>query len=207
MVEEKERVLAELAAAPADQNAFADAVIFLAAERDWESLILVYRQFAAARDHSERAAVMRGAIDTLEGLLGEAGDPPARSAMLVEIGNIWSHDLGRVDQALLNYQAAFKVDPLNDASMTRVREIHADQGNWALVRRLYKVQLQVDRPPAEKAALLVEFGQLMRDRFGDLDAARGHFDDALALDPNYIAATEALIPQIIENTLFTGTPM
>ncbi len=171
-----------------DASTFAAAADVRIRLRDAEGLVSTYAERAAHMDGRLSAGHWRACVDALERLLNAVTEPAERARVLSTSAKIWEERLRRPDQALLQYQAASRVDREYDAAFEHIRRIQGEQGNWLMVARAYQRQLQVDRPKAARAMLLIEAANVYRRRLLDIQAADALLDEARALDPEAVEA-------------------
>lgn len=117
-----------------------------------------------------------------------------------QLGQICEEDLGRYEDALVHYQRAFKLNPVNLEPLRRGRVIYQSLGDMDMVARLIELHMG-NLPVSEtKAAipLALELGQLrlrLNDPAGAVEALRG------ALRTHNEAAANEEIPETLLATL------
>jgi len=102
--------------------------------------------------------------------------------------------LGRVDRALWHWQQAWRLEPQRTDALDAARRIYQSLGDEGMVGRLYQAELEVfgERGNApRRAAIHLELGTIAF-RKGDARTAVDHLEQALRLEPDSIAAREAL---------------
>lgn len=180
MTSPSDSLVAALADAPHDDDLFESAIETLRSEGDWEQIASIGDRHAG-RLESRWVFV----ADAMEAVAAQEGDPSDRARLLTAIGDVWSRQLKRDDQAVLHYQAAFKVDRSSVVSLERAREIFSRQEKWPMVQRLYQVEARVAESPERTAALLTDAGRVQRDILRDPIGARDYFEQALRAHPDF----------------------
>ena len=179
--------LAALDEQPGDAGAFDDAVAALVRAEDWRGLLDVGERYGDTGEG--RWAQL---ADALEVVAGQSLEPADRSELLLAIGDVWRHRLGHPEHALQHYQGALRVKRDNVAAIERAREVHREQGTWAMVQRLYQLELRIVRSDEDRARLLTEAGLVQRDGLDDALGAQDFFERALAACPEFAPALKAL---------------
>lgn len=171
----------------ANDEAFDGALAQAVARQRWRDALEIGEEFAS--DDPDRWHQVAVALEQLAGMADAASE---RAELLTTLGDVWSERLGRADQAIVHYQAAFKVDRGATRAIARARELFRGQQNWTMVQRLYQVQVRVTRDEEERARLLTEAGRVQRDALRDDVGARDYFEQALRAMPGYEPALDAL---------------
>lgn len=190
MTDERARILARFAESPSDPSRFEAALASAVSAADPEGVRDVIERHAVGCEPAARRALWRRAIHLLEELLNRTVAPPERARILVQTGVVWEEPLGRADQALVAFEAAYRVDRENRDAIEAVRRIQADRGDWRMVARTYQQELQVERDKTRRVALLLEAANVQRRRVGDEAAADRLVAEARQLDPTAAAAVE-----------------
>ncbi len=163
MTEALERQRERFEADPTQTSSFAaleEAYFF---EGDWPALVALYRLRLSARDLAER--------------------PDARGRLLYRLAQVLEERCQDREQALATYQEAAQLAPRFAPTLRRLREIYRDQAQWELVVQVAELEAETQLPPAERAALCAETGEIWLDRLGDPELALSHFDRAVGEDP------------------------
>ena len=167
-------------------------------------------------DPALAAEIIERELAELAQLFGPAGPPdPARKRSGHEAGRrkadvvarraaqhrraaeLWNEHLGRVDRALWHFQQAWKLEPHRTEALEAARRLYHSLGDDAMVAKLFGAELEVlgnDRSAqavARKAHVRLELGKLAL-RGKDVEAAAGHLEDALRLDPTSLEVAEKL---------------
>jgi hypothetical protein len=183
MLNELEQALGTLLAEPARADLFAFCEAQFVADGSWQDLIGLYETFGAPFGPEGRVDWAR-LIERLESMAA-ALSVEERSQLFETIGQLWEARLGRPEQALRQYQAAFKLWPKNRAALARARGIYAGQGNWRLVTRLLELELHAVTEPLVQAELLVALGEAALNGGPDAERALGYLERAAQLAPTF----------------------
>ena len=134
----------------------------------------------------EAAAVEWAALaQRLEDHGQSTGDPVVESDVALVVGQIFEERLGLIDQAMVRYQRAFKLNPQQVAALQAARSIYWQQGNWPLVLQLYSLELQVTAEPANQAELYFQMADICIRDVNELGDAALCVRSALRLVPDH----------------------
>ena len=175
---------------PADRAAFERVEEAYMVARDWRALTDLFERFSETLA-SEFKKYWQRLIEELEIVIGES-EPSEQSQIQVAIGRIWENRLDRGDQAMMAYQRAFKVFPMNGEALDLARDIYARDNNWQMVAKLWILQMRVVQVPAEQVKMRTGLARVLYDRLGDKAGATNNLNQALEIDPNNAAAQELL---------------
>ena len=183
MLNELEQALGALMNEPTRADLFEFCAGQFAASGAWRDLLGLYETFGAPFG-ADGKPDWQGLIATLDAMA--AGLPVEERSLLLETaGQLWEDQLGRPEQALRNYQAAFKLWPKNRAALSRACGIYRSQGNWKLVTRLLELELHAVSEPLEQAEVLVALGEAALDGAAEAERALGYLERAVLLAPSY----------------------
>ncbi len=199
MSDPQARILERFAENPTDSAAFDAALDVLVEEGSWGRILEFFDLRAEELEDRELERHWRRGIDVLERVLNTLSEPEPRARLLCAIAFVWEEELERPDQALLGYQAAFRVDRTNDEAIHEARRIQSEQGNWLMVARSYQLQLQVQVPRDDeaRAVLLAEAAAVHRTKLHDPTTADRFLADARALDPEIDEPSEGERPVVL----------
>jgi len=186
MLNELEKALETLLAEPARADVFAWCESQFVSDGSWQDLIGLYETFGARIGTDGRADWTR-LIALLESM-ASALPIEARSQLFEAVGQVWEMQLGRPEQALRQYQAAFKLWPKNRSALARARAVYVGQGNWRLVTRLLELELHAATEPQSQAELLVALGEAALEGGAGAEQALGYLERAVQLAPSYEGA-------------------
>lgn len=179
-----------LASDPHNRDAFAKLEEQYFEARRWQELVRLYEGQEVLQ--REMSGFWERAISRLEKLMGKLEEPPERADILIHIGRIWEFQMERRDQAMVNYQKAFKVWPYKTESLDLARDIYARQGNWKLVLRLFDLQLQVEKDAERQGEIHREKGRILLEELEMQEHAVGMLRKAVELSPGDSVARELL---------------
>ena len=183
MLNELEQALGTLLSDPTRADIFTFCEAQFVAGGSWQDLVGLYETFGA-RIGSVGQADWARLIALLESMAA-ALPVEERSQLFEAIGQLWEVRLGRPEQALRQYQAAFKLWPKNRAALARARSIYAGQGNWRLVTRLLELELHAVAEPLAQAEVLVALGEAALEGGPDAERALGYLERAVQLAPTF----------------------
>ena len=183
MLNELEQALGTLLTDPTRADVFTFCEAQFVAGGSWQDLVGLYETFGARIGVDGQADWAR-LIVQLESMAA-ALPVEERSQLFEAIGQLWEARLGRPEQALRQYQAAFKLWPKNRAALARARGIYAGQGNWRLVTRLLELELHAVAEPLAQAEVLVALGEAALEGGPDAERALGYLERAVQLAPTY----------------------
>ncbi len=146
----------QLAANPDDAEALARLEAALIEAGDWDGLVALTAERAQARPSDEVRGRWLALVERLEQHAAALGDPVAESTLTLLVGQLFEERLGEIEQAMLRYQRAFKLDPQQTRALEAARSIYVRQENWKLVLQLYSLELQVTESEERQADLYFE---------------------------------------------------
>jgi len=186
-----EDALAEFRDDPTDEDRFEAVEAAMKGEGDWRELVRFYTEHARTFA-DEIPNYWRRLVEALEAIGNDTAEIQERSRLLVATGDLWDERLDRADQAILVYQAAFKVWPQNPEALDRARALYRREEVWRMVARLYDLQLKVTAEPNAQAELYCDLAQLRREQMDDRDGARAAWQKALDAVPGFPRAESGL---------------
>jgi tetratricopeptide (TPR) repeat protein len=134
--------------------------------------------------HRELAAL-------LEQQAGEAGAPAERRTLLWRRVASLRGELGDSEAAALALERALEADPVDPAALDALARLHQDAGRFDSLRALLERGREHARG-RQALELAVRLGELLLERFDDVEAAREAFQAALALDSADTRALQGL---------------
>ena len=149
----------------------------------------------AAQLTRERGDLL-AAVELYERAVAEATQGPAeprlRATIDLELGALYEAELGRIDQAMVSYQRAFKIDPDNAHAVEAGRRVYRALGDWPMVARLFEIELETASSRDKRADALLQLGRLLADKLRDHSQAAARLEEAVRIKPHDEAAREAL---------------
>lgn len=124
----------------------------------WESLVELYQQRLEAPDLEK--------------------DPTEKTRILLRLAQVLDERCGRKDEAFELYQKILQAAPKNRTALQRLRQIHAERGQWEMVLQIAELAEQADLTDAERSALQTEMGEVWLDKLHDAEQARALFERA-----------------------------
>src|SRR5580698_5117013 len=92
------------------------------------------------------------------------------TGMHEELGRLWAETLQQPKKALDNYRRALELTPSSAYAMYGSREIYKSLGQWKDALATYEPELEIERDPARRVALLRDEAETRRSA-GDLSGA------------------------------------
>src|SRR5580692_9473356 len=111
------------------------------------------------------------------------------TGMHEELGRLWAETLQQPKKALDNYRRALELTPSSAYAMYGSREIYKSLGQWKDALATYEPELEMERDPARRIALLRDEAETRRSA-GDLPGATRALGRALE-----VAADDATVQQ------------
>lgn len=174
-----------LADDPHNIDAFNNLEAALIQQGDFDALTALYAQQAEGLDDDDAAALWQRGADTLEHQAGLVDDPNIAAALSLLVGQILEMKLGELEQAMLRYQRAFKLDPQQTDALAAARAIYQSQENWEMVLRLYSIQVEATADPSEQAGLYYEMAEICLHTLKNLEDGVLCVRQAMKLDPEH----------------------
>jgi tetratricopeptide (TPR) repeat protein len=129
-----------------------------------------------------------------------------RATILLKLAVLYTEKVQDTGRAIEAWKGLLALDPENRRAQDAIRKLYIQQRDWDALEGFYAAQGKWDEfvrvlerqsdaeDDAAKIGLFNKIGQLYRDRLNKADRAQKAYERALALDPNSLAAAEALIP-------------
>jgi tetratricopeptide (TPR) repeat protein len=115
--------------------------------QDWDNLVSLYRGRLGARSLAEQ--------------------PGTRAQLLLRLGQLFEERCGDVDRAIEAYQDAVRLDPRLRPALRQLRSIYMARGSWETVLQIAELEAVTSMPPAERARLFSEMGDIWQRELGD----------------------------------------
>ena len=139
-----------------------------------------------AGDHAARAAQVE------EDLAHAMADKRRAGLLAYELGELSERYLDDEAAAVKCYDRALRADPTLRPNLWAIRRLIVRRGLWPKLVKLLDAEVRIAQTDDERADLLVEKGVIIEDHTGDVVAARGCYEQAVALDPASVPALLAL---------------
>ena len=162
----------------------------------------------------------RAQIAALKEELSACSDAHHRAMLAYEIGCRLEQDLGDLDSALKQYQAAHEMDRRLEAQLLALIRIGERAHDFGRLQRWYAALEEQATTPARRCSAMLDRGALAEDYLSRPAEARGHFERALKETPSSIAASlmlerhlwhageqQAAIPVIALRALHAADPV
>jgi tetratricopeptide (TPR) repeat protein len=135
----------------------------------WEDLVAVFaRHLQVARTSEEQAQI------------------------LVEMGDVFYHQLRQVDRAAESYTRALEVDARNRPAMHALGLLYERSGNWPFALEMLAREAEVAGASEGAVELHHRMGKINEEMLLDAQSARGCYERALQIDPGYLPSIRAL---------------
>lgn len=148
---------------------------------DWRSIHRLY---------IERQGVEGTKVDFTE-LIGKLieftatlPDGEEKSQLWVALGDIYIDLVGDRDSGMKAYQTAYRIYPDDNASLERARRVYLRSGDYEYVLVIFGLELNRQREPAARAAILTRMAQIKGDYCQNLEGALTSLKEALELVPD-----------------------
>jgi tetratricopeptide (TPR) repeat protein len=117
-----------------------------------------------------------------------------RVTLLTEAAEIWEHDIGRPEEALVAMRDAVLTDPRDRALVESLERLAETSGHWSdLAGLVDDVAARGDLDRRELYELRLRSAGWYRDRLQDVSGAEHELAEALTLDPEPVEAHEQLV--------------
>lgn len=158
--------------------------------RDFGGIVALYGERWADLPADEAQVEWTRLAENLEAQAPGLEDPAAESDLCLAVGQIHEQVLGQLEQAMMRYQRAFKLNPQQVQALRAARSIYWQQENWRLVLQLYSLELQVTGEPEAQADLYFEMAEICQTQLGESGDAALCVRSALRLVPEHPRAGE-----------------
>lgn len=135
--------------------------------------------------------IWRDRAEELETRLEAATDDRDVAALAYELGELHERQLDDEASAVTAYNRALHADPSLRPNLWAIRRVFYRRHLWPNLVRLIDAEVQFAASDDERASLLVEKGQILQYRIGELAEARGCYDQAVALETGQSDSSQA----------------
>ena len=133
--------------------------------------------------------------------------PKKKAALLTKLGQLYGDRLQNDEGAVNAWRQLLLLTPDDRRAQEALRKkylalgrwddlevFYAESGKWDEFIRVLEAQEHKETEAPAKVTLLMKIAQLWRDQKSKPDRAAAAFEKVLSLDPQHLAAAEALIP-------------
>ena len=110
----------------------------------------------------------------------------------LSIGEVWYHELNRVDKAEDTFNKALEIDENSREAIHALGQLYEKSGNWFNAIEMLQREAELCGATPEAVDLYYRMGKINEDMLLDSGAARDAYQKALAIDPSYLPAIKAL---------------
>jgi tetratricopeptide (TPR) repeat protein len=132
------------------------------------------------------------AVAIAERLSEHENDPKAYAARQVRIALMLEGTLTPPQSGAAHFRRALERMPNHPVALRGLELAHRRSGDWSGLVALYEREAAIHGEPHREAVLRFRAGDICEHRLGDLDGAKARYRAALALDPGFVPALEAL---------------
>ena len=113
------------------------------------------------------------------------------TALLVQMGDTWWKELGRIDRAEAMYASAVEGDPEAREAVSALARLYEQSGNWNLALDMLQREAKLAQG-SEAVDIQARIGRIQEDMLQDRAAAKLAYARALDADPGHLASLRAL---------------
>jgi tetratricopeptide (TPR) repeat protein len=117
-----------------------------------------------------------------------AAAPRERARILVRLGGIFVDHLANPPRAESSFRAALAAEARHRPALTGLRRLHLSQARFDVALQIAELELSLEMPPDQRAALLHDVGTIWLEQIRDPELALRHFREALATHPQLVGA-------------------
>lgn len=139
------------------------------------------------------------AHDTLRKLAETVMEPDRKVDLYFRLGKLNEDHLMNRAVAVEHFRSALDINPGHLSSLSALRAIHLDEGEWLEAARTLEAEQESTEQPRLRSKLQYELGSLHADKLGDEELAIGWFEKALESDADNQQAAEPLIDVYINS--------
>jgi len=156
--------------------------------------------------HLSRLYEESGRVDDLRRLLEKwaaaTEDEQLQTELRRRVGELLEGPLRRTEQAVDVYRGILERVPADRPTMERLKAIFERSGRWTDLVDLLRAEQRAVGDRSEAAPLLLQIGQICRDKLGDVEAAQAAFKEAFDADQGNTPALQALMELLEEQGLW-----
>ncbi|MCB9536259.1 MAG: tetratricopeptide repeat protein [Myxococcales bacterium] len=143
------------------------------------------RMLLAQGDHAGYVALLRQEVD-------RSLDGRERVRLYERIAEVCADHLDDVDGAVEAWRAVLAVQPAHAEAVRAIARLCARSGRWAELLEMNERELEHTEQPQARLALLVRSAEVSLRHLDDPARARAYLDEALAIDPRFLPALQAM---------------
>jgi len=113
-------------------------------------------------------------------------------AIHLAIGEVWYHELSRVDKAEEVFGKALQIDDQSREAIHALGQLYEKSGNWFNAIEMLNREAELCGATPEAVDLYYRLGKIQEDMLLDSHAARDAYSKALTIDPSFLPAVKAL---------------
>ena len=141
-------------------------------------------------------------LDTMEQLAKLVTDPDDMINLRYRMGRLLEEELGDRGGALDHFQAVLDVNPSHLDALSSMRKIYLDSADWHDAAKTLEQEIEFTETPRLKADLLVQLGDVYKDKLEERDNAVQAFQRALDQDEDNEGAALPLAQYHFDNGEF-----
>lgn len=162
-------ILEAVALAPSREDVLETAERIAHAAGSWDELVAAYQQ-------SSQTAL----------------DPEVQVRLKLRLGRILSEELGKVEDALLEFRSVYDEHPDNTEALSALETLYQKTEGWAELLEVYQRKLELVSDLEERKIAQFGIAQVQRERLGDVAAAIETYETVLGEEPGEADALAAL---------------
>ena len=166
-----------------------------AIEKNEAVLALDGQNLAAARNLEalyRREAAWEKLIAVLQHHASLTQDRRELVSLTVQVGDVWSKELGRSDRAEAMYASALQQDPDAREALSALARLYEKSGNWNLSVEMLQRQVKLAQGGEEAVDLQSRIGRIQEEMLQDRGAAKLAYARALDADAGHLPSLRAL---------------
>jgi len=165
-----------------------------------EALTNLSKLYEGARDYHSLVGILETQVET-------TGDTAQKVNLLVKLGQMYGDRLNDDEGAVRAWRALLAIDPNERRAQEALKKkylalgrwddlevFYAESGKWDEFIRTLESQETKETDPKAKISLLMKVAQLYADKKGQVPKAAKNYEKVLELDPQHLAAADALMP-------------
>ena len=175
-----ERFLSAFELAPHDDQSQADVERAATQTGGWDDVVAAYR---AAEERAD-----------------QEGNAPAGNMLRLRLGRILVDEVGRIDDALVEYRAVYESEPENVEALEALEKLYRQTEGWKDLLEVYAKKRDLAYDTETRKPILYEIARLHQGQLGDSESAIATYRAVLEDDPADGVALEALDRLFLETS-------